>query len=173
VPQERSRRCRNGRRFGAAASAESVPKRSWSRWHKDRGSVPKRPWVDAAATVGSVLQGPRSRCCGDRRGAARKTSARKGGREFGQKRRWLRQKQRRVKDGGALATGEARGMKVRSTTLGSCVIVSEEPGFYRKATEISPKWISITWPCYRNVYRISVANFATDPCPSEILAESY
>jgi hypothetical protein len=97
----------------------------------------------------------------------------KGRREFGQKRRLVRQEQLRVKDGGALATSEARGMKVRSTIPGGCGIVSEVPGVYRKATEISPKWISITWPCYRDGYWMLVGNFATDPYPSEILAKSY
>jgi hypothetical protein len=49
----------------------------------------------------------------------------------------------------------------------------EMVGSYRKATEILSKSISVTPPRYRNLYRIWVEDFATDPSPIEILPKTY
>jgi hypothetical protein len=46
-------------------------------------------------------------------------------------------------------------------------------GSYGKATEILSKSTSVTPACYRNLYRISAGDFATDPSPTEILPKTY
>jgi hypothetical protein len=69
--------------------------------------------------------------------------------------------------------GGEEGAARREWDGGSPFRPLEMGGSYRKATEILSKSISVTPPCYRNLYRILVGDFATDPSPTEILPKTY